>query len=88
MTKTPNSYGSNFACCFTDWSQFELNPPGLFKNHKNFARGSEKIWEESHVAAFMAVASKPLQLALVPALETGQRQGDLLALPWSAFDGQ
>jgi hypothetical protein len=22
------------------------------------------------------------------ALETGQRQGDLLALPWSAYDGQ
>jgi integrase len=49
---------------------------------------SEKIWEESHIAAFMAVASKPLQLALVLALETGQRQGDLLALPWSTFDGQ
>jgi integrase len=49
---------------------------------------SEKIWEETHIAAFMAVASEPLQRALVLALETGQRQGDLLALPWSAFDGQ
>jgi integrase len=49
---------------------------------------SEKIWEESHIAAFLAVASTPLQLALVLALETGQRQGDLLALPWSAYDGQ
>jgi integrase len=48
---------------------------------------SEKIWTESHIAAFMAVASEPLQRALVLALETGQRQGDLLALPWSAFDG-
>jgi integrase len=44
---------------------------------------SEKIWEETHLAAFLAVASEPLQ-----ALETGQRQGDLLALPWSAYDGQ
>jgi integrase len=49
---------------------------------------SEKIWEESHIAAFMAKASEPLQHALVLALETGQRQGDLLALPWSAYDGQ
>jgi integrase len=49
---------------------------------------SEKIWEESHVATFMAKASLPLQHALLLALETGQRQGDLLALPWSAYDGQ
>ena len=49
---------------------------------------AEKIWTEQDVAAFMAVASDPLQRALVLALETGQRQGDLLALPWSAYDGQ
>jgi integrase len=49
---------------------------------------SEKIWGEQHLAAFLAVASEPLQRALVLALETGQRQGDLLALPWSAYDGQ
>jgi integrase len=49
---------------------------------------SEKIWEEAHLAAFLAVASEPLQRALVLGLETGQRQGDLLALPWSAYDGQ
>lgn len=33
----------------------------------------------------MAVAPRPLQRALVLALETGQRQGDLLVLPWSAY---
>ena len=48
---------------------------------------SEKIWSEQHIAAFMGVASEPLQRALVLALETGQRQGDLLLLPWSAYDG-
>jgi integrase len=48
---------------------------------------SEKIWQAEHIAAFMAVASEPLKRALVLALETGQRQGDLLVLPWSAFDG-
>jgi integrase len=46
---------------------------------------SEKIWNKPDVAAFMAVASEPLQRALVLALETGQRQGDLLILPWSAY---
>ncbi len=35
----------------------------------------------------MGVASEPLQRALVLALESGQRQGDLLTLPWSAYDG-
>ena len=48
---------------------------------------ADKIWTEEHVAAFMAVAPETLQRALVLALETGQRQGDLLVLPWSAFDG-
>jgi integrase len=49
---------------------------------------SEKIWEETHLASFLAVASEPQKRALILALETGQRQGDLLALPWSAYDGQ
>jgi integrase len=48
---------------------------------------SEKIWDEPQIATFMHVASEPLQRALVLALETGQRQGDLLVLPWSAYDG-
>jgi integrase len=36
----------------------------------------------------MAVAPEFLQRALVLALETGQRQGDLLRLPWSAYGGE
>lgn len=47
---------------------------------------SEKVWGDDHIAAFMAVAPLTLQHALLLALETGQRQGDLLVLPWSAFD--
>ena len=46
-----------------------------------------RFGRKQHLAAFMAVASEPLQRALVLALETGQRQGDLLTLPWSAYDG-
>ena len=48
---------------------------------------SENIWLDEHVAAFISVASEPLQPALVVALETGQRQGDLLTLAWSTYDG-
>jgi integrase len=48
---------------------------------------SEAIWSEADIAAFMGVAPEPLQRALMLALETGQRQGDLLVLPWSAWDG-
>ncbi|CAN5238707.1 site-specific integrase [soil metagenome] len=52
-------------------------------------RGSraDKVWTDDDEAAFHRVASPPLRLALILALWTGQRQGDLLALPWSAYDG-
>lgn len=52
-------------------------------------RGSraENTWTEADEAAFMAKASPRLRLALMLALWTGQRQGDLLKLPWSAYDG-
>jgi integrase len=36
----------------------------------------------------MQVASPELRLALRLALDTGQRQGDLLLLLWNAFDGR
>ena len=48
---------------------------------------SEIIWLPEHVASFMAVAPIELQRALILALHTGQRQGDLLRLPWSSYDG-
>jgi integrase len=35
----------------------------------------------------LAVAPREIELALILALWTGQRQGDLLRLPWSACDG-
>lgn len=51
------------------------------------AERSENLWTEDHISRFMDHASEELQLALVLALWTGQRQGDLLRLPWSAYDG-
>jgi integrase len=52
-------------------------------------RGSraEIIWTVDDEAAFLERAPKHLHLPLMLALWTGQRQGDLLRLPWSAYDG-
>lgn len=46
----------------------------------------DKIWTEQDIAALLSVASTEIQLALILALWSGQRQGDLLRLPWSAYD--
>jgi integrase len=52
-------------------------------------RGSraDKIWTAADETAFLERAPAHLHLPLVLALWTGQRQGDLLRLPWSAYDG-
>ncbi|MGP9814435.1 tyrosine-type recombinase/integrase [Rhodopseudomonas sp. NSM] len=66
----------------------------LLTNHvKGFRRlyhsdRSEVIWLPEHVEAFMKVAPVELQRALIIALHTGQRQGDILRMPWSAYDGK
>ena len=64
-----------------------LNPcerPGrLYK-----ASRSDSVWTADDEAAFHAVAPPHLSLALTLALWTGQRQGDLLNLQWTAYDGK
>ena len=52
-------------------------------------RGSraEKIWTADDEASFLKSSPTHLHLPLLLALWTGQRQGDLLRLPWSAYDG-
>jgi len=52
-------------------------------------RGSraEKIWTADDEAAFLKFSPTHLHLPLLLALWTGQRQGDLLRLLWSAYDG-
>lgn len=49
---------------------------------------AEKIWTEEDVAAVLAIASHPLRMALIMALWTGQREGDLLRAPWTCYDGK
>ncbi len=47
----------------------------------------DTIWSDDQVAAFKATAGPKLSLAMDLARWTGQRQGDLLTLPWSAYNG-
>jgi integrase len=47
----------------------------------------DKIWTGTDEAAFLQHAPSHLHLPLLLALWTGQRQGDLLRLPWSGYDG-
>jgi integrase len=48
---------------------------------------SEIIWLPEHITDFMSVAPIEMQRALILGLHTGQREGDLLRLPWSSYDG-
>jgi integrase len=48
----------------------------------------DKVWSMDDEEAFLKSAPAHLHLPLLLALWTGQRQGDLLRLPWSAYDGK
>jgi integrase len=45
------------------------------------------IWLDPHIRAFCSTASAELQFALLIALWTGQRQGDLIKITWAQYDG-
>jgi integrase len=47
----------------------------------------DKIWSEQQVARFVAMAPSHFIDAHTVALWTGQREGDLVKLKWSAYDG-
>jgi integrase len=51
------------------------------------ASRADKIWTDDDEANFLRRAPAHLHLPLLLALWTGQRQGDLLRLPWSSYDG-
>lgn len=65
----------------------------VFSNHiagfrrLHSADRSQLIWLPDHIEAFMLTAPIELQRALILALHTGQRQGDLLGLTWGNYDG-
>lgn len=49
--------------------------------------GHLPAWTEDDVARALSGLPEPLRRVVVLALHTGQRRGDLVSLPWSAFDG-
>jgi integrase len=55
--------------------------------HRYHSDRSDKIWTPENIDAFMKVAPLELQQAMILALHTGQRQGDLLRLVWTQYDG-
>lgn len=70
-----------------DQGHIRHNPIATFERAYKSER-AEMIWLPEHVAAFEKVAGPEIKLAMMLALHTGQRQADLLALPWSAWDGR
>jgi integrase len=48
---------------------------------------TDNIWQEADVQAFLAKAGPQLRLPFLLALWTGQRRGDVLRMPWGAYDG-
>jgi integrase len=47
----------------------------------------DRIWSEEECQRFISTVSPPMAHGLLLALNTGQRQGDLLKLTWTAYDG-
>jgi integrase len=47
----------------------------------------DKIWTREDESAFLQTTPAYIRLGFLLALWTGQRQGDLLRLPWSGYDG-
>ncbi|WP_082659230.1 tyrosine-type recombinase/integrase [Aureimonas sp. AU40] len=45
-------------------------------------------WSHEQEQAFLAHSTGGIRLAFLLALHTGQRQGDLLSMPWRAYDGE
>lgn len=62
------------------------NPLEGFERVYNADR-SEMIWTETDVTRFMDGAAVELQRAMILAIHTGQRYGDLIRLRWSDYDG-
>jgi integrase len=81
---------SALACvldCARDGGKIGANPLSNIERVYHADR-SDKIWLPEHVDAFTKAAPTEMCQALMLAMHTGQRQGDLRRLPWSAYDGE
>ena len=59
-----------------------MKPDRLYRS-----TGSETIWSDADEDAFATLAPAHIHFALLLALWTGRRQGDLLRLPRGNYDG-
>lgn len=69
-----------------DRGRVAVNPlerPGRLYN----ATRAEIVWTEAEIEALLAKASPQVRLPVLMALHTGQREGDILRVTWSAYDG-
>jgi integrase len=73
----------NFAI---DEEYIDRNPAMLLGRLHTTSR-RDAIWTDQHIASFLKSAPRYLSRALLLAIWTGQRQGDLLALTWDSYDG-
>lgn len=64
----------------------EKNPCTGIERRYNGSR-RESVWSMDQIAKFRAGAHSHLLLPFEVAIHTGQRQGDILALPWKSYDG-
>jgi integrase len=49
---------------------------------------ADKIWSNDQIDTFLKSAPQHLHMPLMLALWTGQREGDVLRLEWTAYDGE
>lgn len=49
---------------------------------------ADVIWTDEQIAALLGVASPQIALAVLLAIETGQRQRDVIRMTWAAYDGR
>lgn len=54
---------------------------------RDIEHGHIEAWTDGDVQVALAVLPEHLRRPVILALYTGQRRGDLIAMPWSAYDG-
>src|SRR5207253_1579652 len=70
------------------WDRGQISTNPCERGGRLYTAGrADRVWTEPDIAKVYSVASPELSLALLFALWTGQRQGDLLQLRWSDYDG-
>lgn len=65
----------------------KINPAAHISRTKHKPQ-SHRIWADAEIAAMTGQDAGLVALPVLLALYTGQRLGDVLRLPWSAYDGQ